>query len=38
MMQDILVYITVFLALVFLLRNFFFKPKKKKACGKDCDC
>ncbi|WP_188373310.1 FeoB-associated Cys-rich membrane protein [Winogradskyella haliclonae] len=39
--QNILVYITLGLALTFLVRKFIWKPKKKvaKACGKDdCGC
>lgn len=37
-MQDLLVYITVLLAIIFLVRNFFFNSKKGKDCSTDCDC
>jgi len=38
-MQQILVYILVGLAALFLLRKFVFKPKKKTGCGSDdCKC
>lgn len=40
--QNILVYITLALAVVFLVRKFIWKPKVKtktaKACGGDCNC
>ncbi|WP_299114008.1 FeoB-associated Cys-rich membrane protein [uncultured Winogradskyella sp.] len=39
--QNILVFITIGLALTFLVRKFIWKPKKKvvKACGNDgCGC
>ena len=38
--QEILVYITVLLAVAFLVKKYFFKPKKDaKSCGKgDCGC
>ena len=39
--QNILVFITLGLALMFLVRKFIWKPKKKasKACGNDgCGC
>ncbi|RPE00192.1 FeoB-associated Cys-rich membrane protein [Aureibaculum marinum] len=38
MIQNILVYIAVALALFFLIRKFLFKPKKKSGCGTDCGC
>ncbi|SHG76092.1 hypothetical protein SAMN05444148_0887 [Winogradskyella jejuensis] len=40
-LQNILVFITLGLALTFLIRKFILKPKKKavKACGNnDCGC
>ena len=38
--QEILVYISVFLAVIFLAKKYFYKPKKTtKSCGKDdCGC
>ncbi|PHR70714.1 MAG: FeoB-associated Cys-rich membrane protein [Lutibacter sp.] len=38
--QEILVYITVLLAVAFLVKKYFYKPKKStKSCGKnDCGC
>lgn len=38
--QEILVYITVFLAVAYLVNKYFYKPKKTaKSCGKDkCGC
>jgi len=41
MIQDILAFSTLILALVFLVRTFIWKPKKSKSksCGKDgCGC
>lgn len=39
MIQEILVYAGVFLAMVFLVRKFFYFPKKKKGnCDTDCKC
>ena len=39
MIQEILVYVGVLLALVFLVRKFFYKPKKKEGnCDTDCNC
>jgi hypothetical protein len=37
-MQEILVYIALALAIFFLIRHFFFKPKKKSGCDTDCNC
>lgn len=39
MIQEILVYVGVLLALAFLIRKFFYKPKKKDGnCDTDCNC
>nr|WP_148869484.1 FeoB-associated Cys-rich membrane protein [Tenacibaculum adriaticum] len=38
MMQEILTYITIALAVAFLVRKFFFKSKKKKNCDTNCGC
>jgi len=39
MIQDILTYITLGIAVAFLVRKFFFKKKKiDKNCGEDCNC
>ena len=38
-LQDILTYICLTLAIVFLIRKFFWKKKaNKKGCGDDCNC
>lgn len=37
-MQEVLMYITVGLAVLFLVRKFVFTPKKKKGCDPDCGC
>lgn len=38
-MQDILVYIALGLAIVFLGKKYFFKKAKKNGnCDKDCNC
>ncbi|WBX73787.1 FeoB-associated Cys-rich membrane protein [Tenacibaculum pacificus] len=37
-MQEIITYITVGLAVLFLIKKFFIKSKKKKDCNTDCDC
>lgn len=38
-MQEILVYIALFLALFFLIKKYIFRSKKKKAnCDDDCKC
>lgn len=37
--QDILVYLTVGIAIAFLFKKFFLKKKKTdKNCGEDCNC
>ena len=39
MVQEILAYVTLGIAVVFLFRKFFFKRKKSdKNCGEDCGC
>jgi hypothetical protein len=39
MIQDILTYITLSIAVAFLVRKFFFKKKKTdNNCGDDCNC
>ena len=39
MIQEILSYLTLGIAIVFLVRKFFFKKKKNdKNCGEDCNC
>jgi len=39
MLQDILTYLTLAIAVAFLVRKFFFKKKKNdKNCGDDCNC
>jgi len=37
-MQDVLLYIFVGLAALYLLRKFIFKSKKDSDCGPDCNC
>lgn len=40
-MQDILVYLSVGIAIAFLIKKFFWKKKKKangKGCDTDCGC
>jgi len=37
-MQEVIVYIIVIAAVVFLTRKFFFKPKTNSGCGTNCDC
>ncbi|NNJ58878.1 MAG: FeoB-associated Cys-rich membrane protein [Lutibacter sp.] len=37
-MQDILAYITLGLAIGFLVKKYFFKTKKKGKCNTNCDC
>lgn len=39
-MQEILVYIALFIAVGFLIKKFFWKKsaKKSKSCGDDCGC
>lgn len=39
MVQEILAFVTLGIALAFLFKKFFFKKKKSKNCGSDdCDC
>lgn len=39
MMQEILAYLILATAVLFLAKKFFFKPKKKKNCSNDdCGC
>jgi hypothetical protein len=39
MFQEILAYVTLGIAVVFLFRKFFLKKKKSdKNCGEDCGC
>ncbi|MGA9269568.1 MAG: FeoB-associated Cys-rich membrane protein [Lutimonas sp.] len=38
MMQEVLVYIALAAALVYLGRKFFFRKKKKDGCDTDCNC
>jgi hypothetical protein len=39
MLQEILAYITLGIAVVFLIKKFFIKKKKPdKNCGDDCNC
>ncbi|WP_374540792.1 FeoB-associated Cys-rich membrane protein [Flavobacterium sp.] len=39
MVQDILVYTTLVIAVGFLIKKFFFKKKSSgKNCGENCDC
>lgn len=37
-MQEILVYIALAVAIIFLVKKYFFKTKKKGYCDKDCGC
>ncbi|WP_089377987.1 FeoB-associated Cys-rich membrane protein [Lutibacter flavus] len=37
-MQQFLVYLTVILAIGFLVKKYFFKTKKKGNCSSDCGC
>jgi hypothetical protein len=37
-MQEIIAYILVVLAIVFLLKKFVFPSKKDKGCSTDCGC
>ncbi|QCX40177.1 FeoB-associated Cys-rich membrane protein [Aureibaculum algae] len=38
MIQSILVYILLGLAISFLIKKYFFKSKKKTGCKSDCGC
>ncbi|CAM1334434.1 FeoB-associated Cys-rich membrane protein [Tenacibaculum aestuariivivum] len=37
-MQEIITYIIVSLAVLFLIKKFFIKNKKNKGCDTDCNC
>jgi flagellar biogenesis protein FliO len=37
-MQEIIAYILVILAIIFLLKKFVFPSKKDKGCSSGCDC
>ncbi|WP_438976627.1 FeoB-associated Cys-rich membrane protein [Polaribacter sp.] len=37
-MQEIAVYILVFLAVFYIVKKYFFKAKKNKGCNTDCNC
>ena len=37
-MQNVIVYILLFVAVAFLLKKFVFKKKNKGACGSDNNC
>ncbi len=37
-MQEVLVYIALAAAILYLLRKFAFKKKKKEGCDTDCNC
>ncbi|WP_139059005.1 FeoB-associated Cys-rich membrane protein [Polaribacter vadi] len=37
-MQEVIVYIILFLAIAFLVKKYFFPTKKKSKCGTDCGC
>jgi len=37
-MQEALVYISLFVAVIYLARKFVFKSKNKDDCGTDCNC
>ncbi len=37
-MQEVITYIVVVLAVVFLVKKFFFKTKKDGHCSTDCNC
>ncbi|WP_405609901.1 FeoB-associated Cys-rich membrane protein [Polaribacter sp. Asnod1-A03] len=38
LMQEIIIYILLFLAIVYLVKKYFFRSKKKSNCGTDCGC
>jgi hypothetical protein len=38
MLQQVLVYVILVAALLFLLKNYIFRGKKKNNCDSDCDC
>jgi hypothetical protein len=35
-MQEIITYVLVFTAIIFLIKKFFFPPKDDKGCGTGC--
>ncbi|MFL0079999.1 FeoB-associated Cys-rich membrane protein [Tenacibaculum maritimum] len=37
-MQEVLVYIVLFIAILFLVKKFVYKRKADKGCGTDCGC
>ena len=37
-MQEIIAYLLVFLAIIFLVKKYVFPLKKGKGCGPDCGC
>jgi hypothetical protein len=37
-MQEIITYVLIILAVVFLLKKFVFPSKKDKSCSTDCGC
>jgi len=37
-LQEVAVYIILGLAILYLIKKFFLKPKQNKACGPDCGC
>lgn len=38
LMQEIIIYCILFVAIVFLVKKYFFPLKAKKDCGSDCGC
>ncbi|MFC4268299.1 FeoB-associated Cys-rich membrane protein [Polaribacter marinivivus] len=38
LMQQIVVYILVFLAVFYIVKKYFFNTKKNKGCNTDCNC
>jgi hypothetical protein len=38
LMQEIITYVLIILAVVFLLKKFVFPSKKDKSCSTDCGC
>jgi len=37
-MQEIIIYIILFLAVGYLAKKYFFRSKEKSNCGTDCGC
>ncbi|AZJ33120.1 FeoB-associated Cys-rich membrane protein [Tenacibaculum sp. Mcav3-52] len=37
-MQEVLTYLVVCGAVIFLVKKFFFKPKKNSSCDTNCNC